>query len=447
MSSNDSEEIGTLPVPIEEVDEAMDEAVETKVATELETLDDTNVNTDAPQELEEDPQSTVGSLSTVGSGSLVEVSAAGDVCVDDASWTEGRRPLLVDIKDSSEDSDSSSSSSSSSPPCVRMLGEDEDEGFSQPAPLKTRDEVLLKDLPAVEELCVSLPETAEVQPIGTVTSIIQELVIVQSLKGTPTLKEDSIIFTSDRLAVSKVFEVFGPVSQPHYVLRFNSEEESDARGLVVGCTVYFSPDHNEYTGYVLTKQLRDLKGSDASWKNDQEPPPEALDYSDDEEEHEAKKSRRQKNKKTWENDNGKQGQPAAPSVQDQPPPPRHYEAFHPRPRGSAPPHFRPRGPMPPPRTPFRHPPPRHHLHPHAYLPPVCPYPPPPGHFPPHSFPLYPPPPPHHLPPPPHHLPPHHSSSSSYGPPQLTPPPPWPPGLYPGLHFPPPPPPPPPPATH
>ena len=39
---------------------------------------------------------------------------------------------------------SSSSSSAASPPCVRMLDEEDDEGFSQPAPIKTRDEVLLE---------------------------------------------------------------------------------------------------------------------------------------------------------------------------------------------------------------------------------------------------------------------------------------------------------------
>ncbi|CAL8333033.1 unnamed protein product [Merluccius merluccius] len=366
--------------------------------------------------------------------------------MDGDAWTEDRRAAApADNTDSSDDSDSSSSSSSSSsspssssfPPFVRMLGEDEedDEGFSQPAPVKTQDEVLLEELPAVEELCVSLPESAEVHPIGTVTSVIQQLIIVQSLKDTPPLTEDSIIFTSDRLAVGKVFEVFGPVSSPYYVLRFNSEEEISAKGLVVGCTVFYTPDHKEYTGYVLTKQLQNLKGSDASWKNDQEPPPEALDYSDDEEEQEAKKKKRRNTKKKKDN-GGYAHTHSFLQTMDQQPPQRNYRAFPPRPRGTAPPHFVHQGPIHPPRTPFQHPPPGHH--PHAYLPPFCPYPPPPGPFPPHNFPLYPPP-PHHLPPP------HHSSS--YGPLQLPPPPPWPAGLHPGLHFPPPPPPPPPPPTH
>ncbi|CAL8329208.1 unnamed protein product [Lota lota] len=400
MARKDSEEV-----------ELLEEAMDTNVATQLETLN--GAHGVDPQGV--DPQTQPAEESKAPE----EAGAAGDVCMEGDSWTEDRRVLPAGIRDCSEDSDSSSSSSSAaSPPCVRMQGEDEedDEGFSQPAPVKTRDEVLLEELPAVEELCVSLPESAEIQPIGTVTSVIQQLMIVQSLKGTPPLTEDSIIFTSDRQAVGKVFEVFGPVSSPYYVLRFNSEEEIVAKGLVVGCTVFYTPEHKEYTGYVLTKHLQNLKGSDASWKNDQEPPPEALDYSDDEEEQDAKKKKRQGTKKK-KKDNGP-----------------NYRAFPPRPRGAAPHHYRPQGPMHPPRGPFQHQHPGHH--PHAYLPPPCPYPPPPGPFSPHNYPLYPPP-PHHLPPPPHH------SSSSYGPLQHPPPPPWPPGLHSGLHFPPPPPPPPP----
>ncbi|KAF1395644.1 hypothetical protein PFLUV_G00013740 [Perca fluviatilis] len=40
-----------------------------------------------------------------------------------------------------------------------------------------------------------------------------------------------------------------------------------------------------------------FKGSDASWKNDQEPPEEALDYSDDEKEQEAKRKGKNSRKK------------------------------------------------------------------------------------------------------------------------------------------------------
>ncbi|MEQ2237824.1 hypothetical protein ILYODFUR_027050 [Ilyodon furcidens] len=77
-----------------------------------------------------------------------------------------------DTSSSSSSSSTSSSSSSSSP---APIFEDDDEGFSQPAPIKARDEVLVEELPAVEDVSVTLPEEAELQPVGTVSSIVQQL--------------------------------------------------------------------------------------------------------------------------------------------------------------------------------------------------------------------------------------------------------------------------------
>ncbi|XP_061129878.1 H/ACA ribonucleoprotein complex non-core subunit NAF1-like, partial [Syngnathus typhle] len=171
----------------------------------------------------------------------------------------------------------------------------EDEDLNQPAPFKTKDEILLEDLPAVEELTVSLPDDVELIPVGTVSSIIQQLVIIQSLQDSPALNDDSIIFQSDRRALGKVFEVFGPVARPLYILRFNSPGDLNSQGLTLGLIVYYAPHVKEYTEYIFLQQLQLSKGSDASWKNDQEPPVEALDYSDDEKEQQAK--RRVKNTK------------------------------------------------------------------------------------------------------------------------------------------------------
>lgn len=109
-------------------------------------------------------------------------------------------------------------------------------------------------------------------------------------------------------SVSQVFEVFGPVSRPLYILRLNSSDDLSSQALTLGQIVYYAPDMKEYTEYVLLQQLQrwlhrltsvwrivfplliqctvillcyfisffpcSLKGSDASWKNDQEPPVE-----------------------------------------------------------------------------------------------------------------------------------------------------------------------------
>ncbi|XP_016414313.1 H/ACA ribonucleoprotein complex non-core subunit NAF1-like isoform X1 [Sinocyclocheilus rhinocerous] len=192
--------------------------------------------------------------------------------------------------DSSSSSSSSSTSSSSEPfNLVMNNAEDDDEGVAmgnekKPAPLKTQNELLIEDLPAVENLHISLPEDTEMKSIGTISSVVEQLVIVESYKNTPPLNEDSVLFTKNRTSIGKIFEVFGPVCQPYYVLRFNSHDDIDQKDLKIRDTVYFAPKIKDFTDYIFTQVLQKTKGSDASWKNDQEPPPEALDFSDDEQE-------------------------------------------------------------------------------------------------------------------------------------------------------------------
>nr|XP_046193893.1 H/ACA ribonucleoprotein complex non-core subunit NAF1-like [Oncorhynchus gorbuscha] len=290
-----------------------------------------------------------------------------------------------DQQDSSSSSDSDSDSSSSGVTLAVVLGQadeddDDDEGFGRarkPCSIKTLDEILPEDLPAVEELTVVLPEEAEILPLGSVTSIIQQLVIIQSLKDTPPLKDDSVIFNSDRLAVGKVFEVFGPVSSPFYVLRFNSESDIAERGVKLKDSMFYAPSLTDYTLYILTEQLRRLKGSDASWKNDQEPPPEALDFSDDEAEQKMKKKKKKGNVQKSERERGQRAdqQPDRDSVT--------------RPQMSQ----RPLQQSRPPRRDNWGPPPRYEGAPYYTHQPHYPYPPP---YQPQSFPLYPPPPPPHL---------------------------------------------------
>jgi len=55
--------------------------------------------------------------------------------------------------------------------------------------------------------------------------------------------------------------------------------------------VYYAPK-TEHTAYVFLDQLMKMKISDASWANDEEPPPNFLDYSDDEEEQRAKREQK-----------------------------------------------------------------------------------------------------------------------------------------------------------
>ncbi|KAF5897200.1 coiled-coil domain-containing protein, partial [Clarias magur] len=202
---------------------------------------------------------------------------------------------LSDSESDSSSSTSSSSSSSSSDPVIAVVNEfeqDEDEGVvapgKKPAPVRTQDELLIEELPAVENLTISLPEGTDLEPVGIISSIVDQLVIVESKKDTPPLNDDSVLFTKDRVSIGRVFEVFGPVCQPYYILRFNSQDDIQQKELKITEPVYFAPKIKDFTEYIFVEQIKQAKGSDASWKNDQEPPPEALDFSDDEKERMAK---------------------------------------------------------------------------------------------------------------------------------------------------------------
>jgi len=103
--------------------------------------------------------------------------------------------------------------------------------------------------------------------------------------------------TVDLSAIGRVFDVIGPVTRPYYVIRFNSNDHAKSKGVSVGQDIYFSPK-SEHTSFVFLEQLMKMKISDASWKDDEEPPPQFIEYSDDEQEREAKRERKAHKKQT-----------------------------------------------------------------------------------------------------------------------------------------------------
>ncbi|KAK3517698.1 hypothetical protein QTP70_015684 [Hemibagrus guttatus] len=239
---------------------------------------------------------------------------------------ESSDDLTDSDSDSSSSTSSSSSSSSSDPVIMNEFEQDEEEGGAAPgkktAPLRTQDELLIEDLPAVENLTIGLPVDTDMEPVGIISSIVDQLVIIESKKDTPPLNEDSILFSKGRVSIGRVFEVFGPVCQPYYILRFNSQEDMQQKDLKIRDLVYFAPKIKDFTEYIFVEQIKQTKGSDASWKNDQEPPPEALDFSDDDEErmakHKLKAQRRPQQQKHEESDSAD----SESSASRPPPPPR-----------------------------------------------------------------------------------------------------------------------------
>ncbi|XP_078268798.1 uncharacterized protein LOC144600774 [Rhinoraja longicauda] len=341
-------------------------------------------------------------------------------------------------EDTSSESDSDSTSSSSILLAILSEGEDGDPEPGEkkkPHPIKSKDELMLEDLPKVDEVNIVLPEEVQKEPIGVVCSIIDQLVIVESRANMPPVNEETILFRKNRNSIGQVFEVFGPVCHPFYVLRFNSPEDICAKGIELQELLFFAPAVKDFTQYIFAERLKD-KGSDASWRNDQEPPLEALDFSDDEKEKEAKQRKKKKpqnhgdkNTRAGGKEDGQASQQArVKSIRGRGfrhSPGRGYDHYSsagfenpgnygfPQPSGSFSPPFNQRSPCAPPS-----------LHPasntmHSQPPmhnPMMPYPYSPSFWPPmcNDMPTFlshpPPPPPPHIPPPPS-FPPHPISTS------------------------------------
>ena len=204
---------------------------------------------------------------------------------------------------SESDSDSSSDESIISVPVncvVDGVTENYDyENSNIPNNSKMLEDLGLLDLPPLEDLAISVPE-AECIPIGTVSNIIDLLVLVTAKRGTPAVDLNSVLFLDNgKKTLGKVFDVFGQVNEPIYMVRFNSAEHISENGIQIGMEVFFAP-RTPHTAFVFIDALMKMKGSDASWEHDQEPPEGCIEYSDDEEERNAKAAQRMRKAKQGE---------------------------------------------------------------------------------------------------------------------------------------------------
>ncbi|KAF5300628.1 hypothetical protein FQA39_LY11089 [Lamprigera yunnana] len=152
---------------------------------------------------------------------------------------------------------------------------------------KTDGELGIDDLPPVPDLSnlrISFKEGECIQ-MGNVTSIVDRFVMVESLPNMPAYDLDTLLFLDEgKRPLGHVHDVMGQVTSPIYVVRFNSKQEIESRGITKDLPVYSAP-HTEHTQYVFLKELMKIKGTDASWRGDNEVPVEFVDFSDDEAEY------------------------------------------------------------------------------------------------------------------------------------------------------------------
>lgn len=80
------------------------------------------------------------------------------------------------------------------------------------------------------------------------------------------------------LLVLQIFETFGPVVAPLYSIRFNKVEDIADKNITVGAKVFYGTNYRDFTQYVFVESIRNQKGSDASWENNNEPPPHVSEH-------------------------------------------------------------------------------------------------------------------------------------------------------------------------
>lgn len=158
------------------------------------------------------------------------------------------------------------------------------------------DLMLQEDLPPIQDLELKVDEK-ECLEIGTITSVVDQLVLVEAYPHSAALDIDSVLFLDNgKKALGQVFDVIGQVSKPIYCIRFNTHEDIVSKNITVGSKVFCAP-RTEYANFVIISKIMG-KGSDASWKNDIEIPDNMIEYSDDEEERSARRQKKNPDQQT-----------------------------------------------------------------------------------------------------------------------------------------------------
>ncbi|XP_073122252.1 uncharacterized protein [Henckelia pumila] len=174
----------------------------------------------------------------------------------------------------------------------------EDGGIGAAGPVTSKNE--LKILPPVPSISVTFQPHHQTLHVGIILSIIGAQVIVEGIEKHDPLDEGSILWiTESRSPLGIIDEIFGPVKNPYYVVRFNSEREIPPN-IQQGTSISFV---SEFANHVLHDKSLYQKGYDASGENDEELSDE-LEFSDDEKEAEYKKMLKMKKRGTSESKPG-----------------------------------------------------------------------------------------------------------------------------------------------
>lgn len=242
---------------------------------------------------------------------------------DEEVETNTKNAAEVDSAISSSDSDSDSDSDissdsdndSSEDEKSRMEGIDDDEtnDGGNEGPILSKNEV-------TEESVDTLPADFKIEPetvinyVGFITGIVEKSIIIKATISAEekVLDSGTVFCLEDRTPLGYLYEVFGRLQSPVYRVKFNSDEELEPFKEMKGHKVfYIQPSAH----FLWTKQIKQMKGTDASNANDEELPEEEQEFSDDEQEAAAKKAKNKRKSKSNSKPVAEKKQKLQPSTQ------------------------------------------------------------------------------------------------------------------------------------
>ncbi|XP_060187819.1 H/ACA ribonucleoprotein complex non-core subunit NAF1 isoform X2 [Lycium barbarum] len=225
----------------------------------------------ANNELKGDTES--GSASESESASSSSAASSSDEEEDESSSNEEEEEGKVDMEEGEI---------VGSDPDEMVAWDDDEEDTGAKGPIKSKNEVQV--LPPVPEVTATLQPQHQMQPVGVVTSILGAQVVVEGVEKHTPLYDGSILWiTESRSPLGIIDEIFGPVKNPYYIVRYNSDNEVPP-GIHPGTLISFVP---EFSSHILNDNSLYKKGYDASGENDEEVSED--EFSDDEKEAEYKK--------------------------------------------------------------------------------------------------------------------------------------------------------------
>lgn len=220
--------------------------------------------------------------------------------------------------DSSNSSDSDSSSESDSED-LSDADEDEEnvnlESDNDTEIPRTRNELAEDTIPTFPP-DLTIDENTSVEPIGHIKAVGDRSIVISannSARYRVLADGAALIIDSEgkeRVPLGVLYETFGPVDKPFYVVKFQTEDEIEPFKSRIGESVsqVVSTAH-----YLLTDDFK-IKGTDASNFNDEEVPLEEQEFSDDEQETLAKSSKSKKRKRNKKPSDATQTQQASARV-------------------------------------------------------------------------------------------------------------------------------------